>query len=411
MPNYILDNALDKSYGQYVFILLIAITILFVATYINKKIKNPDEHFGGDSNNKKMYWSRNTCKYEMGKTFENELKTNNIDYSNKYWDIIFPCSYDDQEDEINKMPLEESRKYFIIDNADSIVAKEWLWKNIENHYGLEYAKILLPNSYVLYTDEDIKRFNEEYDSKKLYIMKKNIQRQEGLKITNSKEEILKGYNNGFVVVQELLQNPYIISGRKTNMRFYVLVMCESGKYKVYVHKDGFMYYTKDLFKKNSLEEGPNITTGYIDRQVYIDNPLTHDDLRKYLDDDNRELSKIEKHIRWQGLKVSQVCFSKIYRMLEQVFVTFVGKICRKGNKLQNNMSFQLFGVDVAVNDELNPMIIEINKGPDMGAKDKRDSELKHGVVKDIFRLGGLINDEKQNKFIQIIDIDNGNIKN
>ena len=74
MPNYILDNALDKSYGQYVFILLIAITILFVATYINKKIKNPDEHFGGDSNNKKMYWSRNTCKYEMGKTFENELK-------------------------------------------------------------------------------------------------------------------------------------------------------------------------------------------------------------------------------------------------------------------------------------------------------------------------------------------------
>jgi len=111
-------------------------------------------------------------------------------------------------------------------------------------------------------------------------MKKNIQRQEGLKISNSKHEILDGYKNGYVLVQELLQDPYLISGRKTNMRFYVLVVCKANNTDCYVHKDGFMYYTKVPFVKNSLDDAPNITTGYIDRQVYIDNPLTHYDLRK-----------------------------------------------------------------------------------------------------------------------------------
>ncbi len=88
----------------------------------------------------------------------------------------------------------------------------------------------------------------------------------------------------------------------------------------------------------------------------------------------------------------------------EIFIAFPGKICRKGNKLENNTSFQLFGVDVAVDDELNPMVMEINKGPDMGAKDTRDSELKHGVVKDIFRITGLINDNKPHSFVKVVNI-------
>ena len=42
-----------------------------------------------------------------------------------------------------------------------------------------------------------------------------------------------------------------------------------------------MYYTPELFEKNSSDLKKNITTGYIDRQIYIDNPLTHMDWRKW----------------------------------------------------------------------------------------------------------------------------------
>jgi hypothetical protein len=89
-----------------------------------------------------------------------------------------------------------------------------------------------------------------------------------------------------------------------------------------------MYYTKDKFVKGSKEEGPNITTGYIDRQVYIDNPLTHQDLKTYLDS-VRPLNPVETNIKNQGMKISDVYFSKIYHLLREVFESFIGKVCSK----------------------------------------------------------------------------------
>jgi hypothetical protein len=193
------------------------------------------------------------------------------------------------------------------------------------------------------------------------------------------------------------------------MRFYVLVVCKGTQYDVYVYKNGFMYYTADLFKQNTAEEGPNITTGYIDRQIYIDNPLTHNDLRNYLDDPKRELNDAEKNIKNQGLIISEIYFNRIYHMLRETFLAFAGKLQGDENKRKFNdtiVSFQIFGVDVAVNNELNPMVIEVNKGPDLGAKDERDSHVKHSLISDTFKVMGFIDGKTflDTNFIKVLDI-------
>jgi glutathione synthase/RimK-type ligase-like ATP-grasp enzyme len=46
------------------------------------------------------------------------------------------------------------------------------------------------------------------------------------------------------------------------------------------------------------------------------------------------------------------------------------------------VGFQLYGVDVAIDDKLKPMIMEVNKGPDLTAKDGRDKDLKVNLSKD-----------------------------
>jgi hypothetical protein len=240
-------------------------------------------------------------------------------------------------------------------------------------------------------------------------MKKNIQRQAGLKITNDKKEILNGKYNDYKLVQELLQNPYTINGRKINLRCYVLVTCNNNKINVYNYNDGFMYYTPKLFIKNSLDRDENITTGYIDRKVYETNPLTHKDFKKYLDNDKRKLSEIESYIKNRGLNISDVCFNKINDLIKDVFMAFVGIICKTQKFKYNNTLFELFGVDIAVDENLNSMIMEINKGPDMGAKDKRDSEVKHSVIRDIFRLINIIDDNNihyENGFINVMSNNN-----
>ena len=222
----------------------------------------------------------------------------------------------------------------------------------------------------------------EYDPTKIYIMKKNIQRQEGLKITNNKNQIINGVKNGYVVVQELLQDPYMINGRKINMRFYVLVVCQNNEISAFVHKEGFMYYTKMPFKQNSMKDGHNITSGYIERWIYDVNPLTHGDFRKYLGDK------------------SVSTFNNIYELIKKVILTVDDKLCH-GSHLKEYITFQLFGVDIALNNKLIPQIMEINVGPNLGIHDKRDGEIKKMVIRDTLKILKVV-DDKDNGFIEIL---------
>lgn len=398
-------------------LLLILILLISIIYYFNINIEdnkvNTIENF---TDNKKLSknnsWNRNTCSFSLNKTLKEELDKYNINKDVDNWNLYFPCSYDNPNKEINLMPIKENAKYYIIDNIDYIVAKEKLWENLVNHHGINKAKTIMPMSYILNSDDDIKKFNEDYDPNKIYIMKKNLQRQEGLKITNNKMEILNGKYNNFKLVQELLQNPYTINKRKINLRCYVLVVCNNNKFNVYNYNDGFMYYTPKFFEKGNLDRDVNITTGYIDRKVYQENPLTHNDFKKYLDNDKRVLSNIENNIKQRNLKISNICFDKINDLIKDVFICFVGIICKSQKFKYKNTLFELFGVDIAVDEDLNPMIMEINKGPDMTAKDERDSQVKHNVIRDILRLVKSIDENNENNkfeengFINIISNDN-----
>lgn len=395
--------------------------IFFKFNNLNQFDEKFDEKFDviafskiNQNNRNQLKWSRNKCNYIMNETILNELKANGIYESQTDWNLLFPCSYDNIQSEVNMMPIIKGAKYFILENCDNIVAKELLWKYVVDHYDYPIAKTMMPNSYILYDKSDIDRFTKEHDDKKIYIMKKNIQRQEGLKITKDKNEILDGFKNGgYVIVQELLQNPYTISKRKTNMRFYILVVCKENDMNVFVYKDGFMYYTKDEFTIGSIDEGPNITTGYIDRSVYETNPLTHSDLKVYLDDPNRELSQIEKSIKNQGLKISEIYFNRIYHLIRQIFTAVYGQLTKSNKFDKTNTMFQLFGADIAVDNKLNPTIMEINKGPDLGAKDQRDLELKKGVVRNMLKVIGTLQSNSCNDtmYLKVLDITNGIINN
>jgi hypothetical protein len=386
-------------------ILLLIIIIYILCNNIFSK-ENFANNITPETETSKISWNVNTCPYivtENIKTVfeENKIKQNN---ENSESNIYLPCTYDNIEKEIENMNLKKDKenKVFIIHNADQIVAKDYLWKNLIAKYGLDECLNLMPMTYILYENNDIKRLKEEYEENKLFILKKNIQRQEGLKICNNINDIVKNKTE-YVLAQELLQDPYLINGRKINLRIYVLVICNKNTYDVYAYNDGFMYYTKDLFKPNSTDFGPNITTGYIDRWVYDVNPLTHQDFREYLDKNTRELTPVEQTVRNKGIKLSKYVFNNINELIKKVFSAFHGKI-GNGEKLYDHLSFQLFGVDVAIDENLNAKIMEVNKGPDLGSKDKRDGDLKKGLIKDMLKTINAIENDDDNKFIKVYSL-------
>ena len=60
-------------------------------------------------------------------------------------------------------------------------------------------------------------------------------------------------------------------------------------------------------------------------------------------------------------------------------------------------SFQLYGIDVAIDEQLNAMMMEINKGPDISVKDERDGAVKKQLIKDMLKITGLIKFDNTDK--------------
>jgi hypothetical protein len=219
----------------------------------------------------------------------------------------------------------------------------------------------------------------------IYILKKNIQRQEGILITKDIDYIKdKAYKDGYIVCQELLQDPFLVNKRKINMRVYLLIVINKSDIDMYIYNDGFMYYTPKFFEKNNLEKDVNVTTGYIDRQVYVDNPLTHHDLYKFLGNEKSNL-----------LKTNMVTMFKEFK---NVYTSELLEL----NKNSKNKRFNIFGVDIAPDENLDVKTIELNKSPDLSYKDERDGAVKLNMVKNMLSLVGILQkDNVSQNFIKI----------
>ncbi len=337
-----------------------------------------------------VYKKRSSCEYKTSPSilefFEN-YNIKNVDdfdcYDLKYKKKIFiPCTNDDIEKEISEMEITKDNYYMIINKCDIFVGKNYLWNFLKLTYKKDVTKYI-PQSYITYNKESMDEFKKDYDKNKLYIMKKNVQRQEGIRITKNYIELSNGMKDEFIIIQELLQNPFLINGRKINLRVYILVVINNMDCSVYAYTNGFMYYTSKMFEKGSADIDRNVTTGYIDRKVYEENPLTHDDFRKYL-----------------GKDKSEIIFNNIYKLIKNV-MNPLKEYLTKYQAFPGSTQFQIFGSDVAVNDDYTATLMEINKGPDLSYKDKRDGEVKKNLIEDMFNLVGVINIDKQNRFIKV----------
>ncbi len=368
-----------------IFIIIIVIIFIIAYLYNNRNSSNND--------NVKYLYKRRQCQYLLSAGLKKFFGNNNIIYYNDYKNddinnkklIFVPCIYDNTDDEIANMDDIKGSYYMVINKCDTFVGKNYLWIYTNLFYPKNKVLEYLPNSYLTYDTKSMEIFKNEFSPKKLYILKKNIQRQAGIKISGNYDDIIKAVSEDkeYIIIQELLQNPFLVNGRKINLRVYFMLVIKDNEYSIYVYDDGFMYYTPKMFVKGSTDSDVNITTGYIDRKVYEENPLTHDDFREFVGKDKGE-----------------IIFKNIRILLKNIMEPF-RHLLLSTQSFHGSTHFQIFGSDVAVNDDLTATLMEINKGPDLNPKDSRDGELKTKLMEDVFATIGVIEGDGNNRFIKV----------
>jgi hypothetical protein len=332
---------------------IIVIILLFVCLYILKlKGLNPElkmYQFNAEFTNLTHSDPINSPFSELGYKEAQIFKDANFVLFSDYIYIDYNLS---------KIPFFKETVIYGFNGMDQLANKGYLAKYMrDTNY--------IPKTYVLAEGEIPTIAN-------IYFLKKNIQRQEGNLITKDMSYIqTKALSDGFVVAQELLQDVYLVNKRKINMRVYLLVVIEGDNIKWYLYKDGFIYYTPKYFEKNSIDKDVNITTGYIDRSVYIDNPLTHTDLYKIMEKD--DVKRLKKNIHRLFVSVKQKYSDKLLEL----------------NKNILGLKVNILGVDVGPTSNLDVKLIEINKGPSLTYMDERDKSIKFNMVKNLMTLIGI----------------------
>jgi tubulin polyglutamylase TTLL6/13 len=354
-------------------ILIIIIVIIICCRNLVLKDKNIYESFN--------YHKCNDIK--VGRILNDVFVTNNIQKSSDNWDIYLPCGYNYVERELKTIkPQNTNQVIFGVSGCDSIVSKNRLWELIKINYGRDKATKIMPETWVLNDSKDMRLFMRNYDENNMYILKKNVQRKEGLKLTKNFNEILEAKNENYKVVQKYEKNLYLINNRKVNLRVYLLIVCQKGNMTGYIHENGKCIYTNKEYNDNLFDFESNITSYHLDMDVYKQNPYSFKELKKYLSDDNKDYNLL---------------FERINKIINLTMKSISGSLGNLKN-IYNNKTFQLFGLDIIFDKNLNPYLLEINKGPDMIPRDDTDRKMKFKVENDIFNILNITKTNEKNGF-------------
>ena len=356
---------------SYIYLLIILVIIISFTFYKNNNLL---EGF--------------TTKYYKCVKYGNNKITNDIfekesisrSYDSKVWDFYMPCGYNLVERELRLMKIyNDQQKIFAINGCDYIVSKNGIWSIINNIYGRDLAKKLMPETFVLDNSNDMILFKQSYSPNNIYLMKKNIQRKLGIKLTKNINEILNNTDKKFRVVQLYIDNLYLINSRKINLRIYLLIICHKSKIEAYVHKQGKCIYTNLDYHNNDLNPERHLTSLNVTNDIYNNRPQTFQQLREHLG-----------NLRYN------ILFKCIYNNLVYVLKASFPKLCQL-NKLKNNLTFQLFGLDYIFTNNMHPYLLEMNKGPEMNPINKQDYKLKSKVLYDTFQKAGIISNVNMSK--------------
>lgn len=176
------------------------------------------------------------------------------------------------------------------------------------------------------------------------------------------------------VVQRYIANPYVIGGKKFDMRLYALVMSFS-PLTVYIYRAGFCRFSASRYSNEDKDVMNNF--------VHLTNVAIQKGSADYNADTGGkwELSRLKQFLTSRhGREATDRCFSG----MQDIMLLALQAVAK--TMMSSKQCFELYGYDILIDETLKPWLIEVNASPSLTANTREDYDLKFKLLHDVLDL-------------------------
>lgn len=248
----------------------------------------------------------------------------------------------------------------------------------------------------------------------------------GIKVLNGQQVVQLGKQKS-AIVQRYLINPYLINGKKFDLRIYILVTGVD-PLRIYIHQEGLTRISTSSYNlKNIKNRFAHLTNYSVNKKSKVfkaaSMPLSGesdgaDDLNSSADsirnntDAEREGFKwsLSAFKRWlsevESAEIMESTFRKIHDLCVKTMIAAESEITPSLHSKANYRTncFELFGLDVILDTNLTPHLLEVNVSPSLTGSSPLDRKIKGMLIADIMHTVGLYCYDKEvlNKYTETV---------
>jgi hypothetical protein len=252
---------------------------------------------------------------------------------------------------------------------------------------------VLPRDYDVFVNEKLKDFDLN-DKTKLWLLKPVASsRGRGIRLLTDLDNIPKK-----ILATHYIYNPHLINGKKYDLRLYLLVTGYA-PLKIYLFDNGLARFCSEEYDLDPEK----MSDSYIHLTNYsINKTSSKFEANDSVDDefgDKWTLQTLKRHFDRNKLDFNAV-WTKIKDIIVKIIlsVTDIAIPLIKSFKLSSGNLFELYGVDILLDDTLNPWLMEVNLNPSLNCDSQLDLKVKSKLLTDIFNIIGAIPFSHDGKF-------------
>ncbi|XP_019872064.1 tubulin monoglutamylase TTLL4 isoform X2 [Aethina tumida] len=285
--------------------------------------------------------------------------------------------------------LKETQKINHFPGTFQLGRKDRLWRNFQrliNKFGhKEFG--FIPHTYVLPQELQLLKQNWEYKNGsggEMWIIKPPASaRGVGIKVINKWSQLPKKTS---LVVQKYIAKPYLINGSKFDLRLYVLVT-SFHPLRIYLYPDGLARFASAKYS----EESKDLKDRYRHLTNYSINKLS--DQYTANEDANScqghkwTISKLMEYLQERGVN-SSLLWKNLQQLVIKTMISAEAPITQLCEEHMNSLynCYELFGVDVLLDEDLKPWLLEVNISPSLHSASPLDAHVKGPLVQTLFDM-------------------------